>query len=164
MREWLAVSTATCFYMVRNWHLARICGWLPARRRACLSAPLYKNNPLEERIDGTNVRTGFKNPVGPLKWALPRPYRRAPARAYLLRQRQRSFHARRPGYPPSSPWLRKQFCPPAPSPVRLLRGTETGTAILRFHAEVGVCSETSCSSGTPSRSIATVRLIQSIRC
>ena len=96
-REWLAVSTATCFYMVRNWHLARICGWLPARRRACLSAPLYKNNPLEERIDGTNVRTGFKNPVGPFKWALPRPYRRAPARAYSLGQRQRSSYARRPG-------------------------------------------------------------------
>ena len=48
-REWLAVSTATCFYMVRSWHLARICGWLPARRRACLSAPLYKNNPCRRK-------------------------------------------------------------------------------------------------------------------
>ena len=146
-RGWLAVSTATCFYMVRNWHLARMCGWLPARRRACLSAPLYKNNPLEKRIDGTNVRTGFKNPVGFLKWALPKLHRHAPARTYLLGQRQRSFHALRPGCPPSNPWSRKQFCPRLPSPVRLLRGAKAGAAILRSHAEVGVCSGTPCPSG-----------------
>jgi hypothetical protein len=31
--------------------------WLPAFRRACLSTPLYKNNPLVGRNCGTNVKT-----------------------------------------------------------------------------------------------------------
>jgi hypothetical protein len=33
--------------------------WLPAFRRACLSTPLYKNNPLVGRNCGTNVKTHF---------------------------------------------------------------------------------------------------------
>ena len=56
-------STATCFYMVRNWHLARGCGWLPALRRACLSAPLYKNNPSEKRIDAANIGPEMRTPL-----------------------------------------------------------------------------------------------------